>query len=110
MFTPQTESAMWNAAPFKTPTMNRKLTKPIRLAFLLAGYILTCTAPGYSTEIPNPNQFEGSDTERIQAAVQAAKGTSNKIVIPAANDNGSYIWKIDNAILDRKSTRLNSSH
>src|SRR5690606_30529874 len=79
--------------------MNENSTKRIRSAYLLIGYMLVCMGLGYAAELPNPNQFEGSDTERIQAAIHAAKGTSNQIVVPAANANGSYIWKIDSAIL-----------
>ena len=47
----------------------------------------------------NPNQFEGSDTHRIQSAIDAAKGTTNTIVIPSANSNGTNIWLLDSAIL-----------
>ncbi len=46
-----------------------------------------------------PNHFEGSDIERIQSAIHAAKGKSNKVVIPGWNNNGSNIWSVDSAIL-----------
>ncbi len=46
-----------------------------------------------------PNQFKGSDTQRIQSAINAAKGTTNKIVIPAINANGTNVWLLDSAIL-----------
>lgn len=46
-----------------------------------------------------PNDFKGSDTERIQAAINAAKGSTNKIVIPMQNAKGANSWKIDRAIL-----------
>ncbi len=46
-----------------------------------------------------PNQFKGSDSDRIQAAISAAKGKTNLVVIPAVNSNGSRIWRIDRAIL-----------
>lgn len=46
-----------------------------------------------------PNDFKGSDIERIQAAINAAKETTHKIVIPQRNSNGSNSWKIDRAIL-----------
>lgn len=46
-----------------------------------------------------PNDFTGSDLERIQAAVDAAKTTTHKIVIPQRNSNGTDLWKIDSAIL-----------
>jgi hypothetical protein len=47
----------------------------------------------------NPNQFEGNDTQRIQSAIDAAKGTTNTIVIPSVNSNGTNIWLLDSAIL-----------
>jgi polygalacturonase len=46
-----------------------------------------------------PNDFRGSDIERIQSAIRAAKGTTNKVVIPNRNANGTNLWKIDSAIL-----------
>lgn len=46
-----------------------------------------------------PNDFKGNDTERIRAAIDSAKNTTHKIVIPARNANGSNLWKIDSAIL-----------
>lgn len=46
-----------------------------------------------------PNDFLGSDTERIQAAVDSAVKTTKKVVIPAFNANGGNSWKIDKAIL-----------
>lgn len=46
-----------------------------------------------------PNQFKGTDIQRIQSAVNAAKGTTNKIVIPSKNSNGTNIWLLDSAIL-----------
>ncbi|MCA1808407.1 MAG: hypothetical protein ABR497_08840 [Kiritimatiellia bacterium] len=47
----------------------------------------------------SPNQYKGSDIERIQAAINAANGTTNKIVIPERNANGTYFWSVDRAIL-----------
>lgn len=47
----------------------------------------------------SPNQFEGSDVQRIQAAIDAAKGTTNTITIPARNANGTNLWLLDSAIL-----------
>ncbi len=46
-----------------------------------------------------PNDFQGSDTERIQQAVRAARGTTNLVKIPRSNANGTTVWKIDEAIL-----------
>ena len=50
-------------------------------------------------QIITPNDFKGSDIERIQAAINAAKKTTHKIVIPQRNSNGTNVWKIDSAIL-----------
>lgn len=52
-----------------------------------------------ATGIISPNDFTGSDTERIQAAITAAKGTTNSITIPQRNANGTNIWMIEQAIL-----------
>lgn len=38
-----------------------------------------------------PNQFEGSDTQRIQSAIDAAEGTTNKIFISSRNPDGPEI-------------------
>lgn len=46
-----------------------------------------------------PNQFTGSDTERIQAAVDKASQSTGRIVIPADNSNGTHVWLLDSAIL-----------
>lgn len=54
---------------------------------------------GKSTEDITPNDFKGSDSQRIQAAIDAAKGTTNKVVIPKRNNHGTNHWKIDRAIL-----------
>lgn len=57
---------------------------------------------GYSNQnmgIITPNQFKGSDTQRIQFAVDDAARTNGKIVIPAYNSNGSGLWLLDSAIL-----------
>ncbi len=47
----------------------------------------------------SPNQFEGSDIDRIQKAIDFAGKTVHKMVIPGINSNGTNIWKIDRAIL-----------
>ena len=64
--------------------------------FIMSG----CVNNGNNREnVVNPNMFSGSDTERIRAAVEAAKGTINKVVIPPVNTNGTNIWLLDSAIL-----------
>ncbi len=62
--------------------------------------LITCVIPIFlMAKVPTPNDFTGSDTERIQAAIDAAKGTSGKVIIPADNANGKNLWEIDRAIL-----------
>ncbi len=46
-----------------------------------------------------PNDFTGTDAERIRQAISAADGTTNLVRIPKANANGTNIWKLDEAIL-----------
>lgn len=60
---------------------------------------LTGADPKKLMGIITPNDFKGTDTERIQSAIDAAKGTTNKIVIPMNNAKGGNTWKIDRAIL-----------
>lgn len=47
----------------------------------------------------NPNQFKGTDIQRIQCAIEKARGTNNKVFIPAKNSNGTNVWLLDSAIL-----------
>lgn len=49
--------------------------------------------------IITPNQFQGSDIERIQAAIDKAAKTTNRVVIPPDNSDESGKWLIDSAIL-----------
>jgi len=69
-----------------------KLFLPCLLFILLSGCFRQ------SNEI-TPNQFKGTDIQRIQSAIDAAKGTTNKIIIPSKNDNGTNVWLLDSAIL-----------
>jgi hypothetical protein len=50
-------------------------------------------------EAVNPNSFEGTDTERIIQAINAAKETNNLVRIPKLNANGTSLWMIDSALL-----------
>ena len=47
----------------------------------------------------SPNQFEGTDIQRIQSAIDKASGTTNKVFITSINSNGTNIWLLDSAIL-----------
>lgn len=85
--------------------MNKKVTLKSFLPYsLIVLYVLLSNS--CSTQIENnsivqinPNQFEGADIQRIQSAIDAAKGTTNKIVIPSRNANGTNAWLLDSAIL-----------
>ena len=46
-----------------------------------------------------PNQFKGSDIQRIRSAIEAAKETNQKVIIPSRNANGTNLWLLDSAIL-----------
>ncbi len=69
-------------------------------SFLLINQFNSCShQERCSATYINPNQFNGNDTQRIQSAVDAAEGTTNKIFIPSVNDNGTDKWMLDSAIL-----------
>ena len=56
-----------------------------------------------------PNDFEGSDTERINQAIAAAAGTGRRVVIPKQNhakDGARDLWLLDSAVLVRTGTTL----
>lgn len=73
-----------------------KVSKSI-LTFLFS--CVTMFALAVDFETVNPNQFKGTDSDRIEAAIRAAKGKSGLVVIPKMNSNGTGVWKIDRAIL-----------
>lgn len=77
---------------FKNPF--QKFITWLTLWCVIAG-MTAYAGPGES----NPNDFKGTDTQRIQQAIKAAQ-TGNRLVrIPRQNANGTSIWKIDEAIL-----------
>jgi len=62
-----------------------------------------------------PNAFQGSDVERINAAIGSAAGTGKRVVIPRRNHGGNGerdIWLLDSAILVQSDTilELNDCH
>lgn len=68
----------------------------------------TTPAEVSSTTI-TPNDFEGSDSERINHAVIAAAATGQRTVIPRINrakDGPREVWLIDTAILVQSGTTL----
>lgn len=72
----------------------------LSINFFSCGVTLVQRAPQQNNyQDITPNNFTGTDIERIQAAINSARGTTNKVVIPKRNSNGTNIWKIDSAIL-----------
>jgi polygalacturonase len=71
------------------------------ISFLSLVIILSVSCSNQERKIANitPNQFEGTDIQRIQSAIDAAQGTTNKIFIPSRNANGTNLWLLDSAIL-----------
>ncbi|WP_300603968.1 hypothetical protein [Niabella sp.] len=70
------------------------------LRFVYTGMLLGFFAANASAALPvTPNDFKGTDTERIQKAIRKAARYTNTITIPSFNANGTAIWKIDQAIL-----------
>ena len=78
--------------------LSQKTQREIKTSSSIAG-----AAPGSKEkkliEDITPNSFTGSDIERIRAAINAAKESTHKIVIPKRNSNGTNSWIIDSAIL-----------
>ncbi len=75
--------------------MKKILLSSITLLAIL--FMISCT--NQKEDKITPNQFKGTDTQRIQTAVDKAAGTTGTVFIPAVNSNGSGIWLIDSAIL-----------
>ncbi len=60
-----------------------------------------------------PNEFEGTDSQRINQAIQAAAGKGLTVVIPKLNQKPgatSETWLLDSAILVRDNTTLELNH
>lgn len=61
------------------------------------------------TNAVTPNEFEGSDAERINRAIEVAAVSGRRVVIPHDNVSGgarSELWLLDSAILLRSNTTL----
>jgi hypothetical protein len=69
----------------------------IQLALIL-NFILFINWSEKNIENITPIQFEGSDTQRIQEAVDKAAATAGKVVIPANNSYRSGVWLLDSAV------------
>ncbi len=74
--------------------------KKILSPYLIIFYLLfnSCNSIDKSGEI-TPNQFKGSDIQRIQSAIDAAEGKSNKVFIPPNKTIDRDYWLLDSAIL-----------
>ena len=56
-----------------------------------------------------PNEFKGTDVERINQAIEVASASGKRVVIPRVNLSGQEkreIWLLDSAILLRSNTTL----
>lgn len=71
----------------------------VQILFIFVIVLLNSCINNKDRGLISPNQFKGSDIQRIQSAINAAEGTTNKVVIPSVNSNGTNIWLIDHAIL-----------
>ena len=72
-----------------------------------------CRASAAKAESPprfiTPNEFEGTDVERINRAIEAAAAAGCRVVIPRVNVRDGQrrdIWLLDSAILVRSDTTL----
>ena len=74
-------------------------TKNLSLTLVLWVIACSLSVKAAPQQAITPNDFQGSDIDRIQAAIYAAQKTTNQIVIPSRNSNGANLWKIDRAIL-----------
>ncbi len=66
-------------------------------------------APPRPALVVTPNQFQGTDAERINQAMDAAAKLGCRVVIPRVNVQGEErreVWLLDSAILVRSNTTL----
>ncbi len=67
------------------------------------------TAVQQPSLVVTPNEFEGTDVERINRAIEVATESGRRTVIPHFNIRGTErrdVWLIDSAILLRSNTTL----
>jgi hypothetical protein len=66
------------------------------------------------SQIIRPDEFEGSDSDRINQAIERAQHDGKRVVIPRINEDGEQRdrWLLDSAILVRENTvlELDSCH
>jgi hypothetical protein len=88
----------------------------------LAAIVALLATHGFSAETPvrtrvegsessaiTPNEFEGSDAERINRAIETAAAAGGRVVIPRVNVRGAErreVWLLDSAILLRSNVTL----
>ena len=75
---------------------------------LIASLLTTLTAMA-AERVFTPNEFQGSDVERINRAIKAAVAAGGRVVIPKINQAGDQkkeVWLLDSAILLRSHTTL----
>jgi hypothetical protein len=88
----------------------------IRQSWWLAGLLLTACGAAFSGEPASappqaisPNEFQGTDVERINRAIEAASAAGCRVVIPRINMSDGQqkdVWMLDSAILLRSNTTL----
>ncbi len=66
---------------------------------LLLVLLMYAVTPALGSDPVTPNQFTGTDTERLQQAVDAARLHGGIVRIPAWNANGTFLWRLDHAVL-----------
>lgn len=81
----------------------------MRVVILICVVMLAWGTRGDGTLVITPNEFEGTDVERINRAIEAAAKSGAKVVIPRINGKGAErkeVWVLDSAILLRSDTTL----
>lgn len=85
------------------------MTKAFRTSLLIFSVLIFAHHTSVSFPQPNldndltstvitPNQFKGTDSQRIQKAIQKAKETTGIVTIPRNNSNGTQRWLLDEAL------------
>ncbi|MBR9800442.1 hypothetical protein GYB59_01490 [bacterium] len=80
------------------------------LALLLTSIPVQGNEPAFSERgFVTPNDFNGSDVERINQAIEVAAETGTRVVVPRWNQSANgmrNLWLLDSAILVRSNTVL----
>lgn len=71
-----------------------------KLCFILCSIIWNILLLGSCSHRDiTPNQFKGSDIQRIRSAIEKARSSTRKVVIPPRNSKDRTLWLLDSAIL-----------